>query len=259
MTAAYTRMLDLEGRGFVVLGSGYGIGREISRALTANGATVLCADRDLAVAQEVANEVHGQAIHADVTNEASINAVFSRANELFGAQFSGFVDIVGLAIIKPLAELDRASWDLCFNQTLNHAYIALRAAAPLLKANGRGGSIAFIGSLSGLLTFRNQLAYGTAKAALHHLVRLAAYDLAPHGIRVNAVAPGFVKTPDLLSRTTPEFWKSVDSSIPLGRAAVPGDVASALLYLLTPLSAYLTGNVLVLDGALQNTPACPAI
>ena len=256
--ASYPDLLRLDGRAFVVLGSGYGIGRETCRAITQAGGQVLCVDRDPEIAKAVAAEIGAEAMVADLTRPDEVEGVFAKADALFGKQLAGFVSVAGLAVIKPLAELDDETWSLQLDQTFRLAHLALRAAAPRLKANG-GGAITYVGSLAGILTFRNQIAYGAAKAAMHQLVRGAAYELAGDGIRVNAVAPGFIKTPALRARLTPEFWQSVDEAIPIGRAAEASDIASAILYLQSPLAAYVTGQVLPLDGALANAPACPMI
>ena len=254
----YPGLLQLDGRAYVILGSGYGIGRETCHAITQAGGQVLCVDRDEEVARTVAAEVGAEAMVADLTRADEVEGVFARAEVLFGKRLSGFVDIAGLAVIKPLDELDDDTWSLQFDQTFRHAHLALRAAAPRLRANG-GGAIAFVGSLAGILTFRNQIAYGAAKAALHQLARGAAYELAKDGIRVNAVAPGFVKTPSLKARLSEPFWNSVDEAIPIGRAAEPADVAAAILYLQSPLASYVTGQIMLLDGALASSPSCPAI
>jgi NAD(P)-dependent dehydrogenase (short-subunit alcohol dehydrogenase family) len=254
----YPSLLGLAGKAFVILGSGYGIGRETCRAITQAGGEVLCVDRDEAIARAVAAEVGAEAVVADLTRQDEMEAVFARADTMFGKRLAGFVDVAGLAVIKPLEELDDDTWTLQMDQTFRHAHLALRAALPRLRANG-GGAITYVGSLTGILTFRKQIAYGAAKAALHQLVRGAAYELAGDGIRVNAVAPGFVKTPSLTARLSRAFWDSVDAAIPTGRAAESSDIASAILYLQSPLAAYVTGQILVLDGAMANAAACPQI
>jgi NAD(P)-dependent dehydrogenase (short-subunit alcohol dehydrogenase family) len=117
----------------------------------------------------------------------------------------------------------------------------------------------FVGSISGMVSVANQAAYGTAKAALHHLVRCAAHELGPQSVRVNAVAPGFVRTPRLLARLDEEFWDRVANVNPLRRVAIPADVASAILFLASDLASYVTGNVLTLDGGTNFLAALPAM
>lgn len=256
--ADYTRLLGLEGKAFVILGSGYGIGRETCRAITDAGGEILCVDRDEEIAKTVASEFGAEAVVADLTSADDVAGIFSRAETLFGKRLHGFVHVAGLAVIKPLDDLDEGAWSLQFDQIVRPAHLALRAATPRLRANG-GGAIAYVGSLAGVLTFRKQTAHGAAKAALHQLVRGAAYELAEDGIRVNAVVPGTVWTPSLKSKVDEGFRRSVDAAIPLGRGAEPSDVASAILYLQSPLAAYVTGHILTLDGALSGAPACPSL
>jgi len=98
-----------------------------------------------------------------------------------------------------------------------------------------------------------------AKAALHHLVRCSAHELGPRGVRVNAVAPGFVRTPRLLKALAGEFWDQVGETNPLGRVAIPADIASAILFLCSDLASYVTGNVLTLDGGAHFVPPFPEL
>src|SRR3546814_7545922 len=95
----------------------------------------------------------------------------------------------------------------------------------------QGGPITFVGSMSGNRAVANQLVYGTSKAALHHLVRGAAVELGPKGIRVNAVAPGFIRTPRLLELLDKAQWEEIDRHVPIGRAATPEEIAATLLFM----------------------------
>jgi NAD(P)-dependent dehydrogenase (short-subunit alcohol dehydrogenase family) len=132
-----------------------------------------------------------------------------------------------------------------------HAFLAIQSAAPRLAARG-GGSITLVGSRAGIKPAANQALYGSAKAALHHLMRVSAIEYGPAGIRVNVVAPGFVRTPRVSAALPPEVWERIEQSNPLRRAAEPQDVADAILYLSSDLARYVTGNVLSLDGAGDN-------
>jgi NAD(P)-dependent dehydrogenase (short-subunit alcohol dehydrogenase family) len=149
-------------------------------------------------------------------------------------------------------------WNQQFDIVLRHAYLAIQMGGAALAKRG-GGSMVFAGSISGEVSVENQAAYGTAKAALHHLVRCAAHELGPSGVRVNAVAPGFVRTPRLLSRLDEDFWGSVASVNPLRRVAIPADIAKAILFLSSDLASYTTGNILTLDGGTHFVAALPTI
>jgi NAD(P)-dependent dehydrogenase (short-subunit alcohol dehydrogenase family) len=254
----YLGQLRLNGRGFVVLGAGDGIGRQTCHALSQAGATVLCADREPALAEAVAAEVGGVAAVADVTVRADMERTFAIAESRFGASFNGVVDVVGIAQIGALADMDDAGWARQFDTVLRHAYLTIQLGSAALGRRG-GGSLVFVGSISGLVSIGNQAAYGTAKAALHHLVRCSAHELGPRGVRVNAVAPGFVRTPRLLTRLNESFWNSVAESNPLRRVAIPAEVASTLLFLCSDLAQYVTGNILTVDGGTSAVAAVPVI
>ncbi len=254
----YLAATRLDGRGFVVLGAGDGIGRQTCHALAQAGGHVLCVDRDTALAHAVAAEVAGIGVIADVTNRADMVRVFERAADTFGNQFAGIIDIVGISNIGPLLSLDDAGWTQQFDIVLRHAFLAIQLGGAVLARLG-GGSMVFVGSIGGMLSVPQQAAYGSAKAALHHLVRCSAHELGPHGVRVNAVAPGFVRSPRLLQRLGDSFWRSAEESNPLGRVAVPADIARAILFLCSGLADYVTGNVLTLDGGVSHVAALPEI
>jgi NAD(P)-dependent dehydrogenase (short-subunit alcohol dehydrogenase family) len=252
----FNALLRLDGRGFVVLGAGDGMGRQAAHALAQCGAKVLCVDRDGRLAESIAKETGGCAEAADVTLRADMERVFSVAQRQYGQEFAGVIDIVGMATTAPLAELDDAAWTQQFDIVLRHAYLTIQLAGRALAARG-GGSLTFVGSISGEVSVANQAAYGSAKAALHHLVRCAAHELGPANVRVNAVAPGFVRTPRLLKALSAEFWDGVASANPLRRVAIPADIAAALLFLSSDLARYVTANVLTLDGGVSAIAALP--
>ena len=147
-------------------------------------------------------------------------------------------------------------WDGQFDTVLRHAYLAIQLGGTEIARHG-GGTMVFIGSLSGNLSIAHRGAYGTAKAALHHLVRTAAHDLGPLNVRVNAVAPGLVRTPRLVEKLDVETWSKIDRSIPLGRTATPQDIANAILFLASDMSSVISGAVIPIDGALGVVAALP--
>jgi len=253
----YLKLLDLTGRGFVVLGAGQGIGEQAAHALAQAGATVMCVDNDADRARRVAEDVGGHACCADVIARNDIERVFREAKSQLGA-VTGIVDIVGIARIKPLSAFDDAAWSEQFDQVLRHAFLTLQIGAAAVKEAG-GGTITFVGSMAGLRAVRDQVAYGTAKAALHHLVRATASELARDRIRVNAVAPGFIRTPRLEQLLAADQWQLIEQTIPLGRAAQPYEIAAPLLFLASELSSHITGQVLAVDGGMANQAALPVL
>ncbi len=132
----------------------------------------------------------------------------------------------------------------------------VQIGGPLIAAGG-GGTMTFVGSMAGDRAVKNQLAYGVAKAALHHLVRMAALELGPSGVRVNAVAPGFIRTPRLNARLDEAQWATIGRSVPLGRAATPAEIAAPLLFLSSGLSSHVSGQVLAVDGGTGVVGALP--
>jgi NAD(P)-dependent dehydrogenase (short-subunit alcohol dehydrogenase family) len=254
--ANYANPASLEGRGFVVLGAGQGIGRQTSHALAQAGARVFCVDRDQTLADSISREVEGFACFADVTSRADVERVFAEAVVHFGDTLGGLVDIVGIADIRNLPDTDDASWNRNFDLNVRHAYLAIQIGS---RAMAKGGSMVFVSSISGTHSIENEVSYGAAKAALNQLVRGAAHELGPQNIRVNAVTPGFVRTPRLLAALSEDFWTGLKTYIPLRRAAEPSDVAKAILFLASDMSAYVTGAVIPIDGGLSTVAPVPHI
>jgi NAD(P)-dependent dehydrogenase (short-subunit alcohol dehydrogenase family) len=254
--ADYKNPARLDGCGFVVLGAGQGIGRQSAHALAQSGAKVLCVDREIDLAKAVAEEVRGEPIQADVTTRAGAEAAFDKARALFGDSLAGVVDIVGIADVRKLADIDDAAWDRNFDMVLRHAYLAVQIGS---RSMPRGGTMVFVSSLAASRGVENQVAYGVAKAGLDQLVRSAATELGPRNIRINAVAPGFVRTPRLLAALNESFWTSLNDYIPLGRAAEPSDIAKAILFFASDMSTCVTGTVLPIDGGVANVADLPSI
>ncbi|RII19420.1 Levodione reductase [Streptomyces sp. YIM 130001] len=242
----YATAARLDDRVFVLLGAGNGIGRQTAHALAAAGARVWCVDVDEERARSVADETQGVPYVADVTRRPAMRTLFADAVRDAGA-VHGVVDIVGMARYAPLAGLDDAAWDWHFDLVLRHARLAVEYGAEAVAASG-GGPLAFVASVSGLTGAPQHAAYGAAKAGLISLVRSAAVEYGPRGVRVNAAAPGVVWTPRVAGLLGDGGRDLNAANAPLGRVAEPSDIASALLFLVSPLSSYVTGQTLVVDG-----------
>lgn len=243
----YRGLFDLTGRVFVVLGGGAGIGRQTCHALRQFGASVVVVDSVRAAAEAVAGEIDGVAVPADVTVRADVERVFAIAAA--HGPVRGVVDIVGLATMGRLAEVDDEGWARQFDVVLRHAYLALQVGGPVIATAG-GGAMVFVGSISGLAHADGQIAYGAAKAALHHLVAGAARELGPQGVRVNAVAPGYTKTPRLVALLGEQRWRTIDGWLPRGRAGDPAEIAAPIAFLASDAAGYVTGQILTADGGL---------
>ena len=252
-TFDYRSLLTLDGRGFVVLGAGDGIGAQVSHALAQCGARVICVDIVEERAKAVAEAVGGFSCVADVTRSEGMATVFKEAQTRLGV-IRGIVDVIGMARIKPIAEFTDDDFEWQLGIVLRHALYTLRSAAAAMP---EGGPVTFVGSLSGNRVVSNQIMYGTAKAALHHLIRGAALELGARGIRVNAVAPGFIRTPRLLQLLDAAQWQEIDHHVPTGRAATPEEIAAALLFLSSDMAAHVNGVVMPLDGGVSVTAALP--
>jgi NAD(P)-dependent dehydrogenase (short-subunit alcohol dehydrogenase family) len=246
----YPGMLRLDGKNYVLIGAGQGMGRQAAHAIAAVGGRVLCVDVESDRAADIADEIGNGAMpwSGDVTKRDESKRLFGDAAKAFGGRLDGLVDIVGMAQYADLTEITDELWDWHFDISLRHAWLAMQYATPLLRANG-GGTMAFVASVSGLTAAPRHAAYGAAKAGLMALVKSAAVELGPDHIRVNAVAPGVVWTPRVSAFLGEEGKESNSRNAPLRTVAVPADIASALLFFCSDLSAYVSGQTLVVDGA----------
>jgi len=252
----YLARLSLTGGRVVVLGGGAGIGRQTVHALTQLGAAVACVDRDLALATAVADE-SGATPHAcDAVDAGDLSRCFAEASDALGGPPTGVVDIIGTAWIGALAEMQAADWEFQLDVNLRHAINVGQVVASLSPAPT---SIAFVGSISGVRHVPRQGAYGVVKAALHQLVRAMADEMGPSGTRVNAIAPGWTRTPRLVEKLGEETWRAVDAQIPRGHAGDSSEIAGPLAFLMSDLSSYMTGQILVVDGGLTNAQTTPRI
>jgi NAD(P)-dependent dehydrogenase (short-subunit alcohol dehydrogenase family) len=245
----YASLIRLDNQVHVVLGAGQGIGYQSAHALAAFGAKVVCVDREPDRAKKVAEEVGGVPWAGELTERDSVASLFDFVGTELG-RLDGVIDIVGLARYKALIDLTDDDWQFHLGIVLRHAYLALEYAARYWQRTGTGGAVAVVASVAGLQSSPKLAAYGAMKAALMSLVRTAAVELGPHGIRVNAVAPGTVRTPRAQAnpKWTQELLDANIKKTPTGRLSYPADIASALLFLVSPLSRQITGETLVVDG-----------
>lgn len=244
----YRDLLGLEGKRFVVAGAGQGIGRQTTHALAQAGARVLCIDYDRAAAEHVAAEVDGVPFVADVRERDDIEAAFAAANTELGG-VDGVIDIVGMAKYGPLLDTSDEDWDWTFGMVLRHAFLLAQIGGRVMADNG--GVMTFIASVSGITSAPQHAPYGAAKAGLVSLIRTAAVELGPKGIRANGVAPGVVWTPRISALLGDEGRKGQAGNAPLRRVAQPADIAAATLFLSSDLASYISGQVLVVDGGVS--------
>jgi NAD(P)-dependent dehydrogenase (short-subunit alcohol dehydrogenase family) len=192
---------------------------------------------------------------ADVTVRGDLDRLFAEVTT--EAPLHGVVDIIGVARGGRIADATDEDLDDQIDIVTRHVLHTLRLAGEALASTG--GSVAVVGSLSGIAAIPSQGVYGAAKAAAHQLVRVAAVELAPRGVRVNAVAPWFVQTPRLLERFPATWWQDVADKTPIRRVARPTDIAGVLVFLLSDLARHVTGQVIPLDGGLSSTVPLPPL
>lgn len=228
-------------RNAVVVGGASGIGKAVAHALAADGCRVIVADRNADGARCVATELGDphSAATVEVTDEDSVRTLFAEAGALDIVVNTAGYSALGL-ITELAAEDFRGVVDVC----LNGAFLVIKHAAPQLRD---GGALVSISSLNGRQPAAAMSAYCAAKAGLSMLTQVAALELAPQGIRVNAVAPGFVHTPlTEAAALIPGIVEEYVENTPLGRAGTPEDIADAVLFLCK--APWLTGEVLDING-----------
>jgi NAD(P)-dependent dehydrogenase (short-subunit alcohol dehydrogenase family) len=240
----YPSLLRLDGKRFVVVGAGQGIGRQTAHALASVGAKLICVDNREDLAKEIADEVNGVPFVADATKRDDANAAVQACTDEFGG-IDGMVDIVGMARYGDAVETSDEDWEWTFDMVLRHAYVFSQAAA---KAMTDGGAMVFVASVSGISSAPRHAAYGAAKAGLMSWVRSLAVELGSKNIRVNAVAPGVVWTPRISQVLGEKGREGQSRNAPLGRVALPQDIASGILFMASDLASYVTGQTLVVDG-----------
>jgi NAD(P)-dependent dehydrogenase (short-subunit alcohol dehydrogenase family) len=241
----YANRLRLDDRRFVVIGAGQGIGRQTAHALAANGARLLTVDVDPGLADDIAGEVGGTAWSGDATKREDVERMFDDAVNVLGG-VDGVVDIVGISRFIDLLDLTDEEWNWHFDMSIRHAFLAMQYGAKAMA--GHPGVMVFVASVSGITSAPRHAAYGAAKAGLMSLVRTGAVELGPLGIRVNAVAPGVVWTPRVSGFLGDEGRERNNANAPLGRVALPEDIASGLLFMASDLASYVNGHTLVVDG-----------
>lgn len=244
----YHRRFDLSQRRYLVLGGGQGMGRQISHALAQLGAAVIVVDIDRGRADNVCAEIGPAAVpeQVDATDDADMAALAERAGEI-----DGVIDVIGMARYGPLLDITDDDWRWEEGIVLRHAVLAIRHFGARLRDRG-DGSITFVSSVSGIGSSPVHAAYGVYKAALGSLVRSAAIELGSFGIRVNAVAPGFVVTPRISAILAADALENTRAQIPLQRLTMPADVAGALAFLVSDLARTITGQVVIVDGGATN-------
>jgi NAD(P)-dependent dehydrogenase (short-subunit alcohol dehydrogenase family) len=249
--------MRLAGRRFLVTGAASGIGLATARLFRAEGAAVALVDRDEDRLDAVTDELAATdgptvaAVPADVADAESVEAAVTAAGVVLGG-LDGLVCCAGVDLLKPFAEMTGADWQRVLAVNLNGPFNTCLAALPLMRRAG-GGTIVHVASGAALRPLPSRTAYCASKAGLVMFAKSLAVDLAPDGIRVNAICPGIVETPMFRQSVDPmddpeaELAKILDRYL-IKRIGRPLDIANAALFLSCEESAQVTGSALAVDG-----------
>jgi NAD(P)-dependent dehydrogenase (short-subunit alcohol dehydrogenase family) len=243
---------DFSGKVALVTGGGNGIGAATCRAFAAAGAQVAILDRDLAAAERIAVEItrsngHAAAYALDVVDRDAFARLTEAANEAWGG-IDILVNGAGATIRRMIGEMTAEDWNRVIAVNLTGAFNGIRAVLPHMRGRG-GGAIVNIASIAGQrISFGGTANYTASKAGLLGLTRHAAYELAPDGIRVNAVCPGPTATAFGGAMPSEETKASRSQKIPLGRMCEPEDIADPILFLAGYAARMITGVALTVDG-----------
>ncbi|NPA91511.1 MAG: SDR family oxidoreductase [Chloroflexi bacterium] len=244
----YRSLFDLSGRTALVVGAGSGIGRASAEGLAAFGARVFCADVKLDAAEETAQGIReagyeADAYFVDIRDVESIRQLLAQ---------TGPVDVLvstpSINVRKPMLEITEEEFDRVISINLKGTFLLLREVARGMAERGRGSIIVF-SSIRSLVVEPGQGVYAATKAGVVQFVRTLAAELGPKGVRANAVAPGVVETPLTLPiKSHPEWYKAYAERNALKRWAQPHEIATAVIFLASDASSYVTGSVMFVDG-----------
>ncbi|MCU1392413.1 MAG: family oxidoreductase [Ilumatobacteraceae bacterium] len=260
-TSSAIDVFGLRGKPVLVVGGGSGIGRATALLLGTVGANVAVADLDAGRAAEVSAEVaalgvQSVSIAGDVTDPDDAQRVVDDAHAALGGLLA-VVNIVGVASWSDLLSMDLAMWESDLRSNLTHHLFVGRAAAKHMIADGHGGRLALVTSISGIFGAPNHAAYGAAKAGAIALARSMANEWAVHGIRVNSVAPDIIATPRVVAGFTERGVTDMNAivaadGVPMARWGTPDEIAGPLVFLVSDLAGFMTGQNLVVDGGTQS-------
>jgi NAD(P)-dependent dehydrogenase (short-subunit alcohol dehydrogenase family) len=247
-------MTRFSNKSVLVTGGSSGIGLATAQAFAAEGALVVITGRDAAALNAAREQIGGKTIAlqndaADLAGAKALAAELARADIQLDAVFIN----AGVAKFAPFAEVSESLWDQTFDTNVKGAYFQIQALLPLLKP---GASIVINGSINAHLGMPNSSVYAASKAALISLAKTLSAELLPRGVRVNVVSPGPVTTPlygklGMDAKTLEATAAHIESQVPLGRFGTPQEIASTVLHLAAPESAFIVGTEIIADGGMS--------
>jgi NAD(P)-dependent dehydrogenase (short-subunit alcohol dehydrogenase family) len=241
----------LDGQVAVITGGARGIGRATAEAFVAAGAHVVLVDRDLDEAKGAASAMGQAEAHAlDVTSEVDVDRFFDDLAKRIG-RLDILVNNAGASIRKPTTELSKAEWDTVIAVNQSAVFLCSRAAARHMLAGKRGGAIVNLASIMGFSGggLYPNISYQASKGAVVNMTRALAIEWAKDNIRVNAVAPAWVRTGFIAPvLAKPDLVEAIEDITPMGRLVEPEEVAAAILFLASPAASMTTGHTLAIDG-----------
>jgi 3-oxoacyl-[acyl-carrier protein] reductase len=240
---------QLQDRTAVIIGGARGIGAGVVDVLVKEGARILLADIRIDLAEEIAARYQGQvvAMKADIISASDMRHVVEEAVRLWG-RLDILCQVAGIYPTHILEEIPEEEWDLVLGVNLKGAFLAMKAAIPVMKRHNYG-RIILTGSITGpIVSWPEHAAYASSKAGLVGLAKTAAIECAAFGITVNVMAPGNVDTANVRRERGDEHMVNMARSVPSGRLATPEDCGRAVAFLASEGAGYITGTTLVLDG-----------